>query len=294
MTAHVRAFVFGLGYSANRFAAAVSEHAEWVGGTVRTIDKAVSLAAEPRVRPYVFDGSSPGVGVAEAVKVATHLLISIPPGENGDPVLRWHRDTIRAASALKWIGYLSTVGVYGDRGGGWVDELAAPTPVSERGKRRVAAEAAWTKAAAERGVPLAIMRIASIYGPGRNALVKLASGAAHRIVKPGQVFNRIHVDDLLVSLVAAADKEAAGIFNIADDEPAPPQDVIAFAASLMGIEPPMAAPFREAELSPMERSFYAENKRVSNGRMKRELGLSLRYPTYREGLTVLWDAGNWR
>ena len=294
MTGHMRLFVFGLGYSAGRFATAMRGRAEWIGGTVRTIDRAVELAAEPAVRPYVFDGGSPSVGVCEALKVATHLLVSIPPGENGDPVLAEHRETLRAAAGLKWIGYLSTVGVYGDRGGDRVDEATPPQPASKRGKRRVIAEVAWRKVAAELGVPLAIFRIAGIYGPGRNAFVNLAEGKAHRIVKPGQVFNRIHVDDIIAALVSTVGKDAAGVFNLADDEPAPPQDVVTFAAGLMGIDPPPEVPYDRADLSPMARSFYDENKRVSNSRTKQKLDLSLRYPTYREGLGAMWRDETWR
>jgi nucleoside-diphosphate-sugar epimerase len=294
MSGHIRLFVFGLGYSACRFAAAMRGRAEWIGGTVRTIEKAVELAAEPAVRPYVFDGRSPGVGVSEALKVATHLVVSIPPGERGDPVLAEHRQTLRAAAGLKWVGYLSTVGVYGDRGGDWVDEATPPRPVSERGKRRAAAEAAWREVAAERGLPLALCRIAGIYGPGRNAFVHLSEGKGHRIVKPDQVFNRIHVDDIVAALASAIAKDAAGVFNLADDEPAPPQDVIGFAAGLMGIDPPSEVPFDQADLPPMARSFYGENKRVSNRRTKQALGVSLRYPTYREGLAAMWRDETWR
>jgi nucleoside-diphosphate-sugar epimerase len=294
MTDHIRLFVFGLGYSAGRLAAAMHCKAEWVGGTVRTIDKAVSLSAAPGVRPYVFDGKAPGVGAVEAVKVATHLLVSIPPGEAGDPVLAHFRSAILAAPGLKWIGYLSTVGVYGNYGGAWVSEATTPHPASERATRRLAAEKAWSDLAAERGVPLAIVRIAGIYGPGRNAFVNLAEGKAHRIVKPGQVFNRIHVDDIVDALAAAIDRNAAGIFNLADDEPAPPQDVVTFAAGLMGVDPPPEIPFDEAELSPMARSFYGENKRVSNRRIKQDLDVRLHYPTYRDGLAAMWKAGIWR
>lgn len=294
MSEHVRLFVFGLGYSAGRFAAAMRGKAEWIGGTVQGIEKAVALAAEPGVRPYVFDGASPGVGVAEAVKVATHLLISIPPGEAGDPVLSHHRATILAASGLKWIVYLSTVGVYGDYGGAWVSEATTPHPKSDRAKRRLAAEQAWTELAAERGLPLAVFRIAGIYGPGRNAFVNLAAGTAHRIVKAGQVFNRIHVDDLAAALLAAVETNAAGVFNLADDEPAPPQDVVACAAGLMGVDAPPEIPFDAAELSPLARSFYGENKRVSNRRIVEELGVRLGYPTFRDGLEALWREDNWR
>jgi nucleoside-diphosphate-sugar epimerase len=294
MTDHIRLFVFGLGYSAGRMAAAMHGKAEWIGGSVRTIDKAVSLAATPAVRPFVFDGKAPGVGVAEAVRVATHILVSIPPDEAGDPVLAHHRSTVLAASGLKWIGYLSTVGVYGNYGGAWVSEATTPHPATERAVRRLAAEKAWSDLAAERGVSLAIFRIAGIYGPGRNAFVNLAEGKAHRIVKPGQVFNRIHVDDIVSALAAAVDRSATGIFNLADDEPAPPHDVVAFAAGLMGVDPPPETPFDEAELSPMARSFYGESKRVSNRRTKRELDVRLHYPTYRDGLAAMWKSGSWR
>lgn len=294
MSDHIRLFVFGLGYSAGRFASAMKGRAEWVGGTVRGIEKAVALAAEPGVRPYVFDGTAPGVGVAEAAKVATHLLISIPPGETGDPVLAQHRATLSAASGLEWIGYLSTVGVYGDYGGAWVSEATTPHPKSDRALRRLAAEKAWAELAAERGVPLAIVRIAGIYGPGRNALVNLAEGKAHRIVKPGQVMNRIHVDDIVAALIAAVERKAEGVVNLSDDEPAPPQDVVMFAAGLMGIEPPPEVSFDEADLSPMARSFYGENKRVANRRLKDDVGVALMHPTYRDGLSALWRDETWR
>jgi len=293
MSEPIRLFVFGLGYSAGRFARAMRGKAEWIGGTVRSIDKAVALAAEPGVRPFVFDGKSAGVGVAEAVKVATHVLVSIAPGES-DPVLRHHRASIMAARSLKWIGYLSTVGVYGDYGGAWVSERTTPHPASARAKQRLAAEKEWATTAAERGVPLAVFRTAGIYGPGRNAFVNLAEGKAHRVVKPGQVFNRIHVDDIVATLAAAFAKDAAGVFNLADDEPAPPQDVVAFAAGLMGVMPPPEIAFDMADLSPMARSFYGENKRVSNERIKQELGVQLRYPNYREGLAAMWREGTWR
>lgn len=293
MSGPVRLFVFGLGYSAGRFARAMRGSAEWIGGTVRSVDKAVALSAEPGIRPYVFDGASPGLGVAEAVKVATHVLVSVAPGES-DPVLAHHRSSIAAAADLRWLGYLSTVGVYGDFGGAWVSERTTPHPKSARTVARLAAEQAWAAFAAERGVPLATFRLAGIYGPGRNAFVNLAEGKAHRIVKSGQVFNRIHVDDIVATLIAALSANAAGVFNVADDEPAPPEVVVAFAAGLMGVAPPPEVPLDNADLSPMARSFYGENKRVSNRRIREELGVTLRYPTYREGLAALWRDGTWR
>lgn len=292
MKTPVRLFVFGLGYSAGRFALAMREKADWVGGTVRSLDDAMRLAALG-VRTLLFDGSQSGIGVAEGVRQATHVLVSVPPG-TGDPVLACHRTSIAAADRLQWIGYLSTVGVYGDAGGAWIDETTTPRPTSPRSVARLEAERRWQAFAAERGVPLAIFRIAGIYGPGRNAFVNLADGTAHRVVKPGQVFNRIHVDDIGAALAAGLDARAGGILNLADDEPAPPQDVVAYAAELMGVAPPPEIPFAAARLSPMARSFYDENKRIRNGRMKSELGVRLRYPTYRDGLTALWRERTWR
>jgi hypothetical protein len=289
MSDPVRLFVFGLGYSAGAFARAVAPQVEWVGGTVRPPGK----PAGQGIATIVWDGTRPGDEVTGALATATHLLISIPPGES-DPVLTHFGDAIGAAPALTWIGYLSTVGVYGDHAGAWVSEATTPHPKAPRALQRLAAEQAWASLAARRGVPLAVFRLAGIYGPGRNALVNLAEGRAHRIVKPGQVFNRIHVDDIVQTLEAALALKAAGIFNVADDEPAPPQDVVAYTASLMGVDPPPEVAFDEAELSPMARSFYGDNKRVANDRIKRQLGLSLRFPTYRNGLESLWRAGNGR
>jgi hypothetical protein len=288
----VHLFVFGLGYSASRFAAAMKGEADWIGGTVRNVLDAVRLAALG-LRAFTFDGVQSGIGVAEAVRNATHLVMSIPPGD-GDPVLALHRSSILAAPHLRWIGYLSTIGVYGDHGGAWVDETTPPVPTSARSLARLAAERAWQAVADEKGVPLAICRIAGIYGPGRNALANLADGSAHRIVKAGQVFNRIHVDDITTVLQAALEQRAAGIFNLADHAPAPPDEVVTYAATLMGVPPPPAVPFATADLSAMARSFYSENKRVRNDRLKTGLGVTLRYPTYREGLAALWKDGTWK
>ncbi|MEJ0011510.1 MAG: SDR family oxidoreductase [Bauldia sp.] len=264
-----RIFVFGMGYTARAFARAMDGRAASFAGTMRADFEAANFAD------------------------ATHIVVSIPPGE-ADPVLARYRDALLAAPALQWIGYLSSVAVYGNYGGAWVTERTTPHPKQARSTERLAAEKAWAKFALDRSIPLATFRIAGIYGPGRNAFVNLAEGKAHRIVKPGQVFNRIHVGDIAAALVEAVDRNAAGIFNLADDEPAPPQDVVAYAAEMMGVIPPPEAPFAGADLSPMARSFYADNKRVSNRRMKEELGIALRYPTYRDGLAALWRNGNWR
>jgi nucleoside-diphosphate-sugar epimerase len=289
----IRLFVFGLGYSATAFVREIRGRAASVAGTVRTQEKAERLKADG-IDALVFDGSGPGDGVRAVLAEATHLLVSVAPGEAGDPVLAHHRADIAAAPSLRWIGYLSTVGVYGDYGGAFVSERTTPHPASERSRRRLAAEKAWAALAAAMEVPLAVFRIAGIYGPGRNALLNLAEGTAKRIVKPGQVFNRIHVADIAATLAVAVDRQAAGVFNLADDEPAPPEDVVAYAAALMGVPAPPAVPLDEAELTSMARSFYGDNKRVSNRKIREDLGVTLRYPTYREGLSALWRDGSWR
>jgi len=288
-----RLFVFGLGYTGLAFARAMLPHAAAVAGTVRSPVRAAALRAEG-IDALVFDGRGPGEDVAAALAGATHVLVTISQGESGDPVLAAHGDDLRAAAGLAWIGYLSTVGVYGDRGGAWVDEDTPPDPRVARTAARIAVEAAWRAFGAAGGLPVGIFRLAGIYGPGRNPFVKLAEGTAHRIVKPEQVFNRIHVADIAATLRAAIARPAARIYNVGDDEPAPPQDVVAFAADLMGVAPPPEVPFAEADLSPMARSFYAGNRRISNRRIRDELGVALAYPTYRDGLAALWRDGTWR
>ncbi|MBB3952345.1 SDR family oxidoreductase [Aureimonas jatrophae] len=284
-------FVFGAGYSAVAFLEA-PEPARILGATTRSAEKAVSFRA--RGWPgLVFDGETPGEGIAEALRHTTHLVVSIAPGERGDPVLRCYRETIlRAMPHLVWIGYLSTVGVYGDHGGAWVDEATPPRPVSRRSHERLEAEEAWTALAAQRGVPLAILRLSGIYGPGRNSFVNLANGRAKRLVKPGQVFNRIHVADIAGALRLLAARCIGGLYNVTDDEPAPPQDVVLHAARMIGVEPPPEQDFATAELTSMARSFYGENKKVSNRRLK-ALGYEFFFPTFREGLIALKprDAG---
>ena len=230
-------------------------------------------------------------------------LASSPPGmapsasrcgsEAGDPALAAYGHALGAAPGLRWAGYLSTIGVYGDLQGAWADEETPAEPETGRGVARIEAEAAWTAFCGERGLPLDIFRLSGIYGPGRNPLDRVRRGEAHRIVKPGQGFNRIHVDDIAQTVAAAILQErrepGTRLFNLADDEPAPPQDVILYAAELIGAPPPPEIPFEEAALSPMARSFYAGNKRLRNAKIKRELGIALRYPTYREGLRALLD-----
>ncbi|MEW6630333.1 MAG: SDR family oxidoreductase [Pseudomonadota bacterium] len=289
--AEKRFFIFGAGYSGKAFARG-NEQSEPVFGTTRSPEKFESLR-QAGIQPMQFD-SSPTTGIGDALRQTTHLIVSVAPDEAGDPVLNAVGDTIRGKMpALEWIGYLSTVGVYGDHGGAWVDETAECKPVSKRSVMRVAAEQAWLELGQETGQPVAILRLSGIYGPGRNALVNLEEGAARRLVKPGQVFNRIHCDDIAGALWHLADRNLGGIFNVTDDEPAPPQDVVAYAARLMGIEPPPEIPFETAQLSPMARSFYGENKRVANAAIK-AAGYGFQYPNYRVALDRMWADGNWR
>ncbi|HUG61007.1 MAG TPA: NAD-dependent epimerase/dehydratase family protein, partial [Methylomirabilota bacterium] len=212
---------------------------------------------------------------------------------HADLVLHRHADDL-ASGALQALVYLSTIGVYGDADGAWVDEDWSCRPSTPRTVARRAAETGWLDIGARTGSAVSVLRLSGIYGPGRNTFVNLAEGAARRLVKPGQVFNRIHVEDIAAAVDLALSQSASGIFNITDDEPAPPQDVVAFAAGLMGIEPPPEQAFETARLSPMARSFYGSNKRVSNARSKRVLGMDYGYPDYRTALRRMWDEGTWR
>lgn len=289
----MRVFIFGAGYSGQAFARALGRDAEWIGGTTRSADRFPGLRAAG-IEPFVFDGGALSPDIVAALSRVTHLVASAAPGQTGDPVLAVAADAILARMPeLRWIGYLSTVGVYGDHDGAWVDETAACRPVSSRSVQRLDAEQAWTQIAGRREIPLAILRLSGIYGPGRNAFANLAEGTARRIVKPGQVFNRIHVADIAGSLVHLATRETGGIFNVTDDEPAPPQDVVAFAASAMGVAPPPEIPFDEAAMSPMARSFYGENKRVSNAKLK-ATGYVFAYPDYRTAFARMWAEDDWR
>ncbi len=280
-------FIFGLGYSASAVGALLREKGWQVAGTVRAPAKLETAKAQG-FTPLLF-GDAAGIG--EALQRATHCLVSVPPRESGDPVLAAYGPALRTAPELRWFGYLSTIGVYGDLGGGWADEETPAQPDTPRGQARIEAEAAWSALAGERCLPLDIFRLAGIYGPGRSPIDRIQAGDARRIVKPGQVFNRIHVDDIAQTVAAAIFQQRAGagtrIFNAADDEPAPPQDVILYAAELLGAPPPPEIPFEAAELSPMARSFYTGNKRMRNDKIKRELGVVLKYATYREGLRAL-------
>ena len=290
----MKIFVFGLGYSAD--ALIRSPHAAWsrVAGTVRREEKAEALRREG-IAAYALSDDSTSADLADEIRQADAILVSAPPSAEGDPTLDRFAGLIASAPDAAWIGYLSTTGVYGDHGGAWVDETTPATPQSRSSELRFAAEQAWLSLGRESGKAVQIFRLTGIYGPGRNALVNLAQGTARRIVKPGQVFNRIHVADIAATLLASLRKpRSGGVYNVSDDEPAPPQDVVAFAAELAGVAAPPEVPFEGAEMSPMARSFYAENKRVSNRLIKQELGVELLYPTYREGLCALCDAGEFQ
>jgi nucleoside-diphosphate-sugar epimerase len=287
----VKLFAFGLGYSALHLARSYRDRFASVAGTVTTPEKARALR-EQGIKAYLFTPDELDVDVGVALAQADVLLVSIPPEADGDPVLARFAQAVAAAPDLRWIGYLSTIGVYGDHGGAWVDESTPPQPASRHSRERLAAEEAWLALGRRSGKSVHIFRLAGIYGPGRNALRSLADGTAKRVVKPGQVFNRIHVDDIAGALMASIEHPRPGaIYNLADDEPAPAQDVVAYAARLAGVEPPPEMPFEEAQLSPLAASFYGESKRVSNALLKRELRWAPRRPTYREGLWALRAAG---
>jgi nucleoside-diphosphate-sugar epimerase len=289
MGGHVNLFCFGIGYTVGHYLR--GRRFAQASGTVRGPDKVAALqrGGQPAL---LFDGERADPDIGPALEAADLLLVSAQPGRDGDPVLRRFADAIARAPRLSRIVYLSTVGVYGDHGGAWIDESTPAAPLSERGRERVAVEEAWLSLGARVGKGVAVLRLAGIYGPGRNALDDLRAGVARRIVKPGQVFNRIHVTDIGRAIDAAfAASGPGGVWNVADDEPAPAPDVVAFAAKLMGVPPPPDTPFDQADLSPMARSFYAANRRVSNRAIKQGLGVELAYPTFREGLTALWEAG---
>jgi nucleoside-diphosphate-sugar epimerase len=286
---HQHLFCFGLGYSALVIARRLLADGWRVSGTCRGANKAEALRSEG-IAAHLLDDDQPIADFVAAFDGVTHLMSSAPPANGHDPVLALHRDDLAARVAgLQWIGYLSTVGVYGDHQGGWIDETCPPKPLSKSSKQRVVAENEWLEFGREVGVPTHLFRLPGIYGPGeRNQLSTLRAGRAKRIVKPGQVFNRIHVDDIASTVLASiARPQGSEIYNVCDDEPAPADQVVAYAAELLGVEPPPAIDFETADLSPFARHFYAECKRVRNDRIKQELGVELRYPTYREGLRAI-------
>ena len=287
---------FGFGYSAQHYVAAFGGRFSRIVGTTRSAERAAALAGRDfggrRVEMLVFGGAAPSPALIAATGPADAVLVSAAPDQQGDPVLRALHDTLAAAPGLRGVVLLSTIGVYGDHGGAWVDETTAPAPTHERARERVAAEQAWHALGRQRQIPVAILRLAGIYGPGQNALVNVRLGRARNIAKPGQVFNRIHVADIAQAIDAAFAQGADGVVNVTDDAPTPPGDPIVFAAHLLGLPPPPEIPFAEAvtTMTPLAASFYAENRRVRNERLKRLLGVTLRYPSYREGLAALHEA----
>jgi nucleoside-diphosphate-sugar epimerase len=278
-----RLFIFGLGYSGGEIARQAKAAGWSVAGTVRSGDKAQQLAAEG-IETHLFDGAA--ALPAGAIDRMTHVLCTIAPGTTGDPALGRCAPLLHVA---RWLGYLSTTGVYGDHGGGWVDEATPPNPGQPRSVERLAAERAWQALGAT------VFRLPGIYGPGRSAIDQVKAGTARRIDKPGQVFSRIHVEDIATTVLAAVARPSPGaIYNVTDDLAAPTADVIAYACELLAVPAPPLVPWAEIAptLSAMARSFYAENRRVRNDRIKGELGVSLRYPTYREGLRAILGMGS--
>ena len=282
---------FGLGYTAKHFIASYHDRFDRVFATVRSDRRAAEFNASdrPLLTAIEFDGKSSSSSIRAAIADADDVLVSVPPDATGDIVLAACGDALSRASHLSSVVYLSSTGVYGNHEGAWVDEESECRSGAERGLARRAAEQAWQDFGVRAGVPVAILRLAAIYGPCRNALVSLKRGVARRIAKPGQVFNRIHVADIARTIDAVFKRRAEGIFNIADDEPTPPGDPIAFAARLLGVEQPPEIPFSEAQSSvnPSALSFYADIKRTKNTKLKSVLGVTLQFPTYREGLVAL-------
>ena len=285
-----RLFCFGLGYTAAALSRRLQAQGWIIAGTCRSQETLTELT-DRGIEGYVFDRGRRIEDPVCAFQGTTHILSSVPPDAEGDTVLDLHRVDILALEDLGWVGYLSTTGVYGDRGGDWVDEDSAPQPTTDRGRRRLAAETEWMMLWQRHGVPVHVFRLAGIYGPGRSALDAVRAGRARRIDKPEQVFSRIRVEDIARVLHASLMLPNPGrIYNVCDDLPTSPEEVTTFACNLLGVTPPALVPFGEAELSDMARSFYSENKRVRNDRIKQELGIDLEYPDYRTGLRALRDA----
>lgn len=282
----MKMLVFGHGYSAGFLTPLLTARGWQVTGTTRDDpDRVAAAGAVPLLWPGSEDALRTAIAQADAI------LVSTAPGPDGDPVLAAFRDEL-ARARPRWLGYLSTTGVYGDRDGGWVDEDSVLDGSGPRGQARIAAEGAWQDMARAHDLPLHIFRLAGIYGPGRGPFQKVRDGTARRIIKPGQVFSRIHVEDIAQVLLASIDApDPIGIYNVCDDDPAPPQDVIAHAATLLDLPLPPAVPFDQADMTPMARSFYGDSKRVRNDRIKHDLGVTLHYPDYRTGLAALLAQG---
>lgn len=277
-----RLLCFGYGYSARALARVLEPQGWEVVGTARepTEQSVLRFDRDLRLLPEALEG-------------ATHILSSVPPDERGDPVLdQMWKDFVAIKPALAWIGYLSSTGVYGNHNGAWVDETTRPAPTSERSRRRSTAEASWLVIGQEQDLPVHVFRLAGIYGPGRSVLDEVRARSARRIVKPGHLFGRIHVDDIARTLAASiAQPDPGAIYNVTDDEPAAPADVVTYACELLRLPLPPETPFEKAEFTPMGTTFWADNRRVKNERIKQELGVRLAHPTYREGLRAVLAAG---
>ena len=288
----MRLFIFGIGYSARACIELLKKQCDWIAGTTRSAEK-VAILKKDEINAYIYDGETKTSEISSTLRNSTHLLISIAPNQNGDCVIpNFSNDIIN--SSIKWIGYFSTVGVYGNHFGEWVNENSECYPTSNRSKWRILAESKWKDLSVRTNIPLGIMRLAGIYGPNRNAFVNLLKGTAKHIIKPDQVFNRIYVDDIAGTVAKSVDLSFNGILNVADGKPSPPQDVVKFAAELLGINPPKEELFDTANLSPMARSFYSENKRVSNEKLCTLLGYKLKFPNYRIALEHLYECNRYK
>lgn len=278
-------FCFGYGYCSEYVGHALMQQGDWkILGTTRDPEKRRDLLRRG-VKSYLFDYEHPLGDPHFILDGVTHLLISTPPGDDGDPAFINHGDAIAACKSLEWVGYLSSTAVYGDRDGGIVTETSEIRPTNKRGSRRALAEDQWQSLRVSYGLPLHIFRLSGIYGPGRSALDSVRAGVARRINKPGHAFNRIHVEDIVQSILASmANPNPGAAYNLADDNPVPSHEVIAYACELLGLEIPPLLDYNETDMAPIARSFYKDNKRVKNDKIKQELGVSLKYPDYRKGL----------
>ena len=288
----MKMLILGAGFSGKAIGRVCGPDFGTVWGTTRSTESFQALEAAG-IKPLVFNGAEISSELKAVLSEITHLVQSISPDADGDLFLQLVRDLRASMPDLAWIGYLSTIGVYGDRGGAWVDESAEPTPLSHRSQERVLAENQWLEAGAKDSIPVAILRLSGIYGPGRNPFVNLANGTARRIVKKDQVFNRIRVEDIGRATSFLIKRGQGGIYNVTDSDPSPSQDTVEYAAKLMGVPVPPDIVFETAELSPMQRSFYAESKRVSNARL-RNLGFAFSYPNYEMSLAQMWRDDVWR
>ncbi len=287
-------FCFGYGYTCDYLGYELLERGGWsVSGTTRDRDKRSVLRARG-IDAHIFDLEHPLADPLHILEGATHVLISTPPGEEGDPTFVMHAEDLLRIPTIEWAGYLSTTGVYGDREGGWVDESAELRPTTKRGSRRVRAEDQWLSLYKSHNFPVHMFRLAGIYGPGRSALDSVRAGVARRINKPGHAFGRVHVEDIVRTLIASFERPHPGrIYNVIDDVPAPSHEVIAYACELLGREPPPLVDFEEANLAPITRSFYMDNRRTKNDLIKTELGVALKYPDFRSGLRGCQEAENY-